>query len=943
MTQLGALDARALVSNCSSRQNLLALSQQATLTPSEILLTVQEAEMAQVLGSSFTSESADLLRMMNIVRPEDFASFAGREEALEASAHRWATRFGMTPPSAATLQQWMRSAEGKRSELRAASELLPEATLKRAPYREVVLGDAVPDKATVEKARKSEVEEDYGLTEEQLNATIMALTQQYMAAGMDAMNAQASARSQVLGQLNIKAGEKKLTRHFDAPSPGLYLMQIQVGRPGGRATLKWYVEKPRSSYKLQMIQPSPSQPTIAPNVAVRVARRVGSPAYVSGYDSILDGAETLSAWDLSSGVSYYVYFWLDQEDLHPTFRPRIRLEVVENVTQKIVSGGIDTVKKDVPEDGPIVGSLSVQRYAVATQPQKQVELTFSDKPDYPNSRPPIHAVEMDYQPSAELHKDLTLPGLDLVLEGQTGQKADLQLLCNGVPVTPTSGSYIANGYRYRFTGAKTGHYTALVGRPDADPDLNVLRTNGQVYRMLTLLWNYPALVPVKLTFDGEGPNLPIAYVAELRKLQVGDQSEPDNDGNDTGDGEFVLRSTVTRLRTANFSKNWAQQQQDADKPKSWALIDAWPTWGGAVPIPSPNNTVYPHWAVTSWTDESLEKEYNRYSITFSLAEEDYPPQSIWNDIKKMWDVLMGLKEAFIAAWTFDYVKATQILVETAVKTVAAMQTQTITNYWDIIGFPGLVFDRDLADSFRKDDTWESYTSSSRAPGDTTKATTVPSPIGYETAATDDYSGNWAKADVQIRKVPTYWGGAEARLVNFALNQDIPDKQEIWVVWEPIVWYCFQGYCTDPYAEYEPLDNYYWAWLPHKFPVPPAGQVVDTPNCLFMPVNAEVGVGYNKEIAATYLEFRMYCVNPAEGFGEIFRFSRTFYTCDFVKYAAPDEASAKPLPPDLLGMDSNTEVRFFKRGSDYVGRFKIKDPGGYLSQVELEVTFHIFGA
>lgn len=958
----------ALPQPVTDRQSLIAISQQMGLSRSAVLLRAQQTELAPLLGA----KGADLnylrlVQALGIERPQDLARYRGQEHRLALMAGAWARGFGFQAPTEQEVAGWIAAAQGKTSALPAVSTLLPELMPKAAPapIRDASFaaeGDDVPLGGGGTTLSAAPTGGPLSLTP--IGGPLLAAPTGGTLAGAPTATAGGPrprtmrgttglvASPALIGQLAgsavyIPAGQNSCARQFPVVKAGLYRATITLIRPRGVASLKWSVEKPQTAVQVQVPSPTVAGPLVR-TTPFDTPHPPTATVTVTGWTPLITGDSQIEF--INEPRAYYAYFWVAKEEVPSTGALRFALEVVTNLDKQVQTGGIDNIERLVPANGPVQGTL-----VIAEQPlmrpglDKPTMLSFYNRQNPPASGPPLYLFEAAFQPNYPTHKDGTPASLDIVLSSRVGVQPvawpDLEVLCNGEKLSPEVREY-GGELRLRCPAAKVGNYNVLLS---TDPvSLAKLRTTGLTYK--GDYWTeMGSLERVTLNFDSQAGGLPFSYVAELRALEVSDQSEPDDDDMDDGDGEFHICSTISRLRTPSMGTT-PEEQEDMIVAGTKASIvqDGWPTWGGSVyirqlPAPDKRNVIFPRWPVAQWTENDL-KQYNRIGVSLSILEEDYP--TTWAQIKMLFEVLNRLGRIIISVWKGDLMGATEAFIEHVYKTATGMQFEKVSDTWDNIGYPAYVFDSQRSATFSGDPKVESVAVEPIGPGDVNVCSFQPAEGGWETAMVPGGGGHWARASLLVRKVPTYWVKSSIHLLSFTLSDNLhtdPSASgEIWVVKEPIIRVGLYDNRFLGATDYKEIGPYAWAHNPAIVSARAGEKVAvdkDQP-----PWQVTSDAEAYMPGACFYCEWHIFDRDPGAG-ASIFRFNRTFHYADFVKNAAPSAAQATDILRDLdpLTGQYKTRVRYYRQGPYYIGYFVMDDPGGYLKQLELKVYVKLFGS
>lgn len=925
-----------------SRESLRALSRELNRSPEQIVFAAQEAELQSILGArNATDDQLRLLRMMDIERPEDFLRYAGQEGWFREVAGQWARRLGMKPPSREAVGQWFRAAGGKTSRLPQVRSLLAQPLPPPTPYREFTIEEAAPTWL----ARGAAGGPGGGR-----GAMRVEAIQPVGLAGLLHV-------AQILGQVEIKPGEKSHTHEFEAKEAGIYRAIVALERPNGTATLHWRIEGTR-------LEGRPGLP--------RGERGAGMPIpfpRVTATDAtVVKGSEI----EIGVGTPQHIYFWVNGNQLPLNGKLRMQLDVIKNLGAKVkkqdpIEGAII---EHVPEEGPIRGTITVAHLptleATVGQP---VRVPFLNRQAPQNSGPAIVAVQTTVEAPADAGKgdrpwELAItfegfprPKLDVAPSGAKYWSGDKFLLwrnvgalCDGSIVKGEVADNEALGRpwwgQFVRPAPDLGTYATLVS-PLGSFTFEQLNTTGFVVPG-TAHELYSGLEYAQVAFETQGGELPMSYVAELTALEVSTQSEPDDDADDDGDGEFTIDGTYVRVRTANAAQTWEESVEEIQLGQNLKHEKLhWPTWGGIARIPTEKkaqgdrHVVYPRWAMARWTDQ-VWQDYDRMGVSFSVVEEDSPTgwQSFWSDVKHAMEFIVPLGQLVYSCWKLD----AQGVASNAIKLAQAPTSWAPTQYDDMMGFPAYGWSQKTLSDGLKDKPGAFVAASPVGPSEVQVASYSDVPGGWGTAVVPGANaGRTTTAWIRVRQVPTYWVKSEARLLSFTLSQDLDSGEDaptdVAVVREPIRYW--------PYAYGNPYtykDPGHWGGDPpvdlgsgyafgyQEFPATANQRVTVDPD------KAPESVADDSPQYACspcfYVEWNLYDQDPGTDDPHIFQFTRTFYYVDFLD---PEKLTRGWYAVD----NGKTQVKYSKEGPLYVAHFKLNNPGGYLKQLEVKVYVRVW--
>lgn len=887
--------------------------QPASAPPQRVLVSAQQAEMSRVLQpAGISGAQLTVLRQLDIEAPEDLARYKGREDQLHRVVAGTAAAAGASVPTKAEVAKWVQLAlsTGVRpSPSRALTPDLRKPPVKMRPTRPISIAYWNPSMTAFPTAtRVVELVKPVSLVPALLGEQTVHFT--------------------------LKPGQKELLKDFHATEPGLYRADIAFARQGGFVTLQW-----------------------------RVERSNGAPVVQYG--------KPLEILDIVQGkAAKYAYFWLTSKDIAGGNPMRFHIAVSRNEDYKEPSPYEDPIEQSpVPVtviDPTITGSIFVTRQSPIKIAQiGKADVPILNKPDPNQINYPIQYLEMPYYKPVPRPPTIMFP-LEVTLNPDPNTyrdpyvengitKADpgivwhnLQVMRDDAIVTWGQTTSHKGVTKYKLNNPDPGVYRILAW--STSDTLQDIVNTGIVKDQ-----NWSILEPIRrIIVDArlDGGKMPWAYVAELWRLEVSDQSEPDNDGNDDGQGEFKLEShtILGRIPVDQLEQKYLDQN-----PQAW--LQEHPVVATRVVYPEfkhinmpgySNIHCYPYKLLSWWTDDDADSA-NRILSVFSTVVED-------DDL----------------TWWQQYGDFVVFYVKSVVSLIKAAYGGDISGIANV--FKDAIVDSTSASGWgleRVDDI-VGYTvySSSKNQG---YGLLIPGEVGYGLLREFNAEGNgkpelidtasappptagahipanvskkigslkpWASTGIKIQKAPALWSRRlRVQLLEFQLTWDFAFRQAKGpdnTIWWPITMYSTYGETTIENMNVNPLPNHE---MPKVKCAKPPTLIGDHPNDW-------------QRVPARYLEIGLWESEPgADAFAGIV--SMTVYPGDFLTAAAASPQAAKPLPLDQAAKDAflrgdmaevrnNSHVVFYKSGSDYVGEFTIHDPGYHLDYVKFRVLMEIWG-
>ena len=973
----GIANAGQLVQRLQTRQGLLALERQAGVPAEELVLRAQEAELVRVLGApNVSAQDRLLLARMDIERPEELARFRGREQMLQQGLAERARLFGLPAPSMDKVARWVTAAAKQRSRLPQPEKLIPRAPLgvPPRPYKPIALGTTREGLKHIRqrvKARRGDTAPGPGgrkviIARPLPIAALLAMSRRY----------------------EIKPPNKILDHEFVASKPGLYRAELTMERKGGWATLRWSVEKPQLVLRVQG-----QRRHVLELVYNRLspAQKSMAKVEVAGYAPIIRCNKLLNT-GLHMGRVHYLYFWVKPTDIPLNRRLRIRFEVLQNVNAKPFKdpAGIEQDPlAGVPRDPVVRGMVRV-----AYQPPSPIaygkpkKIPFLNAKDPKKSSFPLAVVEAPlytrspkkghsaYKVNVKLspHPNRFVPNEMKWVKDAKGKWAlkrlphNVGILWGQVQVvadhTPVPGkSYDAHGCGYyERLQPPSGVYRILVC-PGGAPRFTDLATVGWATLAPVDPANLNRTESVEVAVSLEGGSVPTAYVAELAYLAVSSQSEPDDDDNDTGLGEFkteahaVLSRMPVSLSEKKFKNDEARKERERRGENLW--IKKFPPVVHRRNFPESSNYLrlpgeecYPGQLLIWWPEDNRPDANNFLSLALTVIEDD--DRTWWQThsecLKKVFGMYVAIVKTFLNPSSFFANFKSGILP-------MIRFNLRLDDVDDFIGHAMFMSCREWGfgllpaghGAHVPDALWDFA-----GPSDINKLDLAPplrSKGGHVVGLTSYIKGNATPnidAAVNIRRVAAPWSQwAELHLMEFALRKDYVDKT---------LEHCYKGapikvgLWSSPKTVTLKHINVYTDQVVRFHPDPRPGKQSKWFTQWFRPM------------PATYLELMFWKINPGRD-DFIGVLSMTAYHEDFRTRAAPNrtEALLRPYPcntdyaaeqaykkGDFKELRKHSHAIFWKevltvqgtKFSVYVGEFTLRDPGYHLSYAKFRVFIPI---
>ncbi|MFV1958300.1 MAG: hypothetical protein ACC662_02685, partial [Planctomycetota bacterium] len=823
---------------------------------------------------------------------------------------------------------------------------------------------------------------------------------------------------------------------FEAARAGLYRVDLTLVRPGGRATLRWFVDAPRVVVNL------PGRDGTLPSVARlgHVFEPRPATTTVTGYAELIRGRDLVASGTSDKPARTCLYFWLDPAKVPLDGRLRLRLEVVAN----------DDFAPDDPieqthrgrADPTIRGRIRVQRQEpIGIAPNGSVRFPMTGALDASGGDLPLQVVRLAYQPAiavrgrwitadgkaasikqdgsrfelsipqASVEGTGTLSGTSLLLEvknavgdprtirgaikklAPSGQALRIEWadgLVLGRADDPTVLPVVGQGPWRLAVSVETGNGTSLtpaevirdgkpVGGPHPSGEYRVPAPSAGLYHLLVPSTRFADLSTVGAVYDvspgtglrpyrsvevrtrQQGGAPPTHHVVELFELEVSDQAEPDDDGNDDGPGEFQVRVTNVLLESpgAKANERAAIDQIYANAVDVEITHAAWPAWPGAwAPIPERRdaktgkvrNVCYPRRLLGAWDVETLD-HYDTMALSLVVVEDDCASSWQWLEQsipigKNVLDLLSGFMGA-------DVGKFKDAIVGLVGKSMA---NYDIGNKDDVMGYLGYGSSKvrgyglPSPDKYvRPGDYRSSYfftVDGLSDPKDRTyQDVSSGASIDRASVTTKGFGSRWARAILWHRLVPALYARVGVEVVGFTLGRPVDEG----------------GDPGDVYSTLEEPQTRPTAWWNVETAIRSARQGTwEYKNKLGVPINAndfvfvdqiytapvgtpvttKVGrrpwtvdvAGYDP-VSCFYVEAGFYDQDPGDD-QLIGLFTRTFYLEDFLKYLG-----RKGVYTTTDG--GRTQVSYYRDGPYVIGDFVFKEPGGALSELRLRVTARIW--
>jgi len=892
-----------LVARLPNQAAVEQLSRQTGMRADQLVNVAYRAEMERVLQpAGIRAEYLQLLDFLGLKQPRDLAACRGEEEQLAQAMADLARRSGVAPPGRSEVDSWVQAAASAQLKLPDKRTLLPEPSqVELKPARPLSIAYwsqrmAVPP-LKAEQALKTATLLPVILPDKAMNFT-------------------------------LKQGEKTLLKEFAAAQDGLYRADVSFARKGGHVTLQW-----------------------------RVERANGAP--------VVQGGEALVLEDIIKGQSsYYVYFWLTAQDIAGSQKMKFHIEVSRNEDYKTPPQPKDTIEQmggePAEKDPTIIGTITVNRQQPTLVGQiGEADVPFLNQPDPNKINYPVQYVEMPKYTPASRPPGIKFPlKITLIPDPNTYRdpyvehgitKADpglvwneLQIICNDNVITNGKTSTYKGVTSYELADPPAGTYRILVGPPSVK--IQKLVQTG-------IAWNREvSQLPIKRVIVRthlDGGNVPLAYVAELWRLEVGGQYEYGSDDNDGGLGEFKLESNTL---VARMPATKAEQVQLDQHPQDW--LKKYPITATRVVFPQDRYihipyqsgalACYPGRLLAWWTEDGDPTGNQLATIFTSIVEDD--DLTWWQQYGEVFTFLVKTVVAlFKAAYAGDISGIANVFKQavTEGKKLSGLPIQAVD---DVSGYTifsstrnegfGLLIpgQKGYADQreFSAEGNGESnlidmHSWPSPAPG-------AISPASVSRKV--DTGKRWSGTGISVRRALALWARRlRVQVQEFQLSYDFSIGQakgpdNTW--WWPLKVFSTIGDGIKVPVDVELKDN--------------RPQVVKS---TWKPAFIGDKPDEWKRAPARYFEIGLWEKSPGnDGFAGIV--SMTVYPHELIQLAALGE----PMPLDQAGVDAfnrgdkqevknHSHVMVTRQGSDYVADYTIYDPGYHLEYIKFRVFLEIW--
>lgn len=915
MQHLAAAEVRSmddLVVRVATPQGLADVSLRSQLPPGTVLAAAQRSEMARVIApAGIGDDYVLLLSRLGFKRPEHLKAYSGREDTLTEIIAAAAVQAGIAAPGKHEVANWVKGASSGSSRLPEARALLPRTEIPAEmlrPARPISIAHWNPQKPEAVKMLQLGPVHTAALLPAALGATT---------------------------DFTLKQGQKTILKDFAAPAPGLYRADVSFARKGGHVTLEWRVEKP-----------------------------AGAP--------VVQGGKAMTLEDIVKGKSdYYVFFWLTGQDIAESNQMRFHIEVSRNDDYKMPPKPKDTIEQgpgDPPVTDPtITGTLNVVRQAPITIAQiGEADVPILNKPNPNQINYPIQYLEMpaykpvSRPPAVQFPLKLTMiPDPNTFREpyvenGITKQDEGIvwvngvQVICDDTIVTAGKTTSIKGITGYQLGSPTAGTYR-VIGTPG--DTLSDLMNTGAVYEQNTEWFRPVKRIVVRSELDGG--KVREAYVAELWRLEVSHQSEPGDDGNDTGLGEFKLECNTVLARTPADQTEWKQLDQASTewmkKYPPVVMRTAYPQ-SRYINVPGYGPCAcYPGKMLSYWSEDDLKPGNYSLNVLTTVVEDD--ELTWWQEfgaaIQIMAKAIVGIVKLAFSGDASGMVGVFKDCIETSLQT----QAMGIQQVDDVMGYTLFTSTREQGFGLLKPgDAGCSQDALFLAEGngrlELIDTSSCPPPVnaskspGWATRKVGSIQP-WAGTNIAVRTVTVPWSRRfRVQLDEFQLTYDFAAAQargdDPSQSWWPLHVYALHGKGTlgmiDVYRKGQDYETQI-----SKASLPPV-TVGDLPDQW-------------KRTPAHYFEIPLWEERPdSDDFVGIV--SMTAYPQDFLKYAAANSQAAKPLPLDQAAKDAldrgdiaavkeHSHVIFYKQGADYVAEYTIYDPGYHLEYVKFKLFLEIW--
>lgn len=934
---------------------LRSLSQSAGVTPNQILFLAHEMELRTAIGQpNLSNTDTELLDELGLETVSSLASFSGHEDLLHETINELAKHRNVVPPTADRVALWVSKASAF------SSTLPPAVKLDRAGLTAPMVAEQMQTVETVEAQEISGVPD-------------------FMIQGY------------ALGSFEIPPSDSELVRQFPASESGLYCAEVEFKRDGGSASLSWQIEAPT-------FQPAPPQTVGGQGVPSQATAFGNRPkqAAVIGKTAVITGRT-----ELNQSTKNRIYFYLAPSVVPLNGQLTLRLTVASNQDGGgQVDDAIEQMKAGVQGDPTIRGTILVSRVEPVLLSHFDQAVTFKSAKDrrhplrlvqtplYQNVREkleqPTSLVMLLSHDSERLtveHKGKSMLGVfDHYVGGPKSSFYDQRdvlgyILRDGTPVSGyrmyddryTEGNFVYNDVGrgieiLEIDNLQTGVYEFLVNTNESyspKPTFSELTTIGHVYQH----WQpTESANDVRLFLKG-GEKPKTVYIAELERLEVSDQPEPGDDDNDTGDGEFRI-SIGTVLTQRN---PYAEDQGSTFETKSLSWSKSFPDYPSWL-LPDPvyirtsigkgsgaaKHFIYPKVPIASFSVDQA-ADFDDLGIVVTVTEDDDVP---WTAGFKAWaDALEKLAKIVTSFISKNWVGLGKAYYDAYANLESVFDVEEVD---DTMGFPSIVTSKE-GNFGTRDGSYFTFTASGPSDPRAEQHMVVPSgdPRGSVSRPHTGYSGRWAKADVTIRKrlAPFTW--SDVQLKAFTIRND-PSKVVWWAGGTGIV---FSKTGTQPmgvgvvvrqgdiqyrtlYTKYGPsafmplpgtrYPTFYASWTDQLKMTVPLGQVQNLQ--VTRPPVPHKGDLVANPFTHVQIEFLQDLPGNDNPLGIV---SQTIYHEDLYRAVAlkqdPYDSKEAKYAAHKGG---NVTVEYGRDGEFYVADYTIRDPGSWVSEVQLRAYVYI---
>jgi hypothetical protein len=888
-----------LVRKLQTRNDVIELSHRTGKSPWAILVSGQQAEMSRVLKSAtINAPPLDLLSHMDIRTPGDLAKYKGNENLLHRVLSRKALANSVPPPTKEEVTLWVQSA----STLQVPALTLTEAIAHQI-HNPVAMMPARP------------------LSFSYWNPNPVILMGSLKEAQFPPVKMQSTVTS-----FTLNLGQTSISKDFTASKPGLYRADMVFARQGGVVKIDWRVEKGN-----------------------------GTP--------VVQGGAPLTIDDIIVGkAAYNVFFWLTSADLLSGSQMRMRFAVTENKdftpfpTKKdpieqqwiptvqpdpVIKGTLD-ITRQVPVPIPQIGEADVPILNTPT-PQKNYIIQYLEMTPYkPVPRPAgiTFPLRLVFTPDPNTFREPYVENLT-TKEDPGYVYLDVQVICDDQIITQGKTTSSKGISRYELNNPPAGTYRILALPGDK---LQTLMNTGVVYPASQQL---PKIKHIKVQSTLDGGSTPQAYVVTLAQLDVSDQCEPGDDGNDEGTGEFKMVANVLLADVPKGSSELASSTSWLKQHPAITSSVAFPV-DKYISMPGYGHlTCYPGKLLASWVEDEKDTANRLLTVTCFVMEDD--DKTWWQENGQFFTffgetIFAIAKAVFAEDW-----KGLVSTIVNAVKTGVQAHNWSMQDVDDVVGltvyqssrYQGYGLLTPLETGYSKSATFTSEgngqldidTSSALPPA---PAANIPANVSHNLKG----SKPWARTSLDIRKSPASWCRRlrvqllESQL-EFVFAKSLASGDNNTFFW-PVDIYAVIGEKILETKSVYPDENVKYKMEVTKYKSAPAS-LDDKPDEW-------------KRIAAHDFEIGLWAKSPGDAFCGIV--SLTVFPSDFITYAGSTPESAKPYPLDLAAGEAfklgdwsavkeHSHVIFYKNGSDYVADFTYYQPGYYLEKVRFLVLMEIW--